>query len=169
MAPALKSQLLTPPASSTLPPPYLPPLELICRILGIRAIPSEGTSMVSVDAEGLRWLISTLVEKQCIDESWYQENNPDVAGAIMAKDIASCRDHFIRTGYFEGRLPAPLAYDEAWYLGRYPDVATAVRNGDIPDGKTHYLQSGWREGRAGIPEHATIAEHLLASIKPNRR
>ena len=169
MAPPLKSQPHTQLGSSTPTPPYLPPLELICRILGIRAIPSEGTSMVSVDAEGLRWLISTLVDKQCIDESWYQENNPDVAGAIMAKDIASCRDHFIRTGYFEGRLPAPLAYDEAWYLGRYPDVATAVRNGDIPDGKTHYLQSGWREGRAGIPEHATIAEHLLASIKSNRR
>jgi hypothetical protein len=168
MAPSLKSPPHTQPASNPLPPPYLPPLELICRILGVRAIPGEGTSMLTVDAAGLRWLVSAIIEQQPVDESWYQETNPDVAGAIMAKDIASGREHFIRTGYFEGRLPGPLTCDESWYLRQNPDVATAVRKGEILDGKTHFSETGWREGRAGVPEHEIIAKQLLDSVRTNR-
>lgn len=167
----MNAPLMRPPQTTTkthISPAYLPPANLLYRILGVQTIPGESAAIMSIDARGLRWLITTMLENIDVDESWYLENNPDVAAAIMAGEVVSCREHFIRAGYFEGRLPGPPPCDEAWYLSQNTDVAAAVRNGDIPNGKTHFVDTGWREGRAGIPEHQTIANHLLTSIGTNR-
>lgn len=99
-----------------------------------------------------------LLQSVHVDEAWYKETYLDVAEAVMAGDVASCREHFIRAGYFEGRLPSEPPFDEEWYLRRYPDLAEALRQGVLVSPKAHFIESGQREGRAGIPEHEVGAQ-----------
>ncbi len=57
------------------------------------------------------------------------------------------RDHFVHNGYFEGRLPFPIAVDERWYLTENPEVAEYIRAGRLTSGQQHFAQDGYREGR----------------------
>ena len=51
------------------------------------------------------------------DDQWYSGTYPDVEGARLAGDVKSLREHFISSGYLEGRLPIELPFDPQWYLG----------------------------------------------------
>ena len=70
--------------------------------------------------------------------------HPDVAEAIADGEIKSPKEHFIDSGYFEGRLPCPLKVDEAWYLERYPDIAEGIERGEMDRlwKMIFYLESG---------------------------
>jgi len=61
--------------------------------------------------------------------------------------IKSARNHFIHSGYFEGRLPSAPEFDEAWYLAQYPDVAEGITKGEIASARQHFLEHGHEEGR----------------------
>jgi hypothetical protein len=92
-------------------------------------------------------LIRTLLAGADIDETWYLKTNPDVARAIRAGGLKSAKDHYIKAGYFENRLPRPAKVDEAWYLAEYPDVAEALRSGAVASASSHFEQAGFMEGR----------------------
>jgi hypothetical protein len=82
-----------------------------------------------------------------IDEQWYLRTYEDIADATRAGSVRSARQHFIDDGYFEGRLPFPIAVDERWYLSANPDVADSIRKGEVPSAQEHFNQDGYREGR----------------------
>jgi hypothetical protein len=92
-------------------------------------------------------IIRLLLRGVAVDEAWYLTEYPDIAEAVAAGEVKSARHHFIDSGYFEGRLPAPLEIDEAWYLGEYPDVAEGIERGEIQSARQHYLEHGYEEGR----------------------
>src|SRR4051812_8296500 len=71
-------------------------------------------------------ILKILLRSVAVDEAWYLSQYPDIAEAVAGGELKSARQHFIDTGYFEGRLPGPLKVDEAWYLSEYPDVAEGI-------------------------------------------
>ena len=81
-----------------------------------------------------------------VDDVWYLSQYPDVKAQIPGH-FRSARDHFIRNGYQEGRVPIKPMFDEAWYLTTYPDVAEAVRSGRMKSGYDHFIENGYGEGR----------------------
>jgi hypothetical protein len=92
-------------------------------------------------------LLHALLTAVKVDETWYLASYPDVAAAVKAGGLKSARDHYIRSGYFENRLPGPIRVDEGWYMGEYPDVSTAIKSGAFKNGQQHFERSGFKEGR----------------------
>ncbi len=92
-------------------------------------------------------VIKPLLLSVDVDEDWYREQYPDVAKAVDAGLFSSARQHFIDSGYFEGRLPAPLTIDEIWYASQYPDVVDGVMNGKFSSLAQHFREHGYQEGR----------------------
>jgi len=107
--------------------------------------------LIQVSEQRLQELIRTLLPMVEVNERWYRENNPDVDEAIGAGEMASARDHYIASGYFEDRLPRPIRVDEAWYLNEYPDVRDAIRVGTFASAFQHFMVSGYKEGRMPQP------------------
>jgi hypothetical protein len=81
------------------------------------------------------------------DETWYLEQNPDVRESVQSGRLRSARDHFVMQGYFEGRLPHPIAVDEKYYSNANPDVREALDRGAINSLKQHFMETGRFEGR----------------------
>lgn len=75
-----------------------------------------------------------------LDQSWYLEQNPDVAEAEIDPLV-----HYLSTGATEGRDPNPL-FDTSWYLQQNPDVGEVGTNPVV-----HYLNAGAAEGRDPNP------------------
>jgi hypothetical protein len=130
---------------------YLPPFAEICRHLGLEP-DDTSRKYLTIPTQFLRFLISELLKHVPVDEDFYRKRYPDVAEAVAKGKLPSCRDHFVYTGYYEGRVPAPEAVDEAWYLSAYPDVAEAVRKGRVGSASEHYLETGQFEGRSASAE-----------------
>jgi hypothetical protein len=92
-------------------------------------------------------IVRSLIRAAEFDADWYKSEYPDIAEAVAAGEIKSAKDHFIDSGYFEGRLPSALKVDEAYYLERYPDIAEAIARGDSESAEQHFLTHGYWEGR----------------------
>lgn len=80
------------------------------------------------------------IAEPLIDVDWYLSAYPDVHTAGV-----SALQHYMSTGWAEGRLPNAL-FDTDWYLAGNPDVELAGVNPLI-----HYAVTGWREGRLPHP------------------
>ena len=128
---------------------YLPPFDVIKRSIEISA--SKGQVTATASYENLLEMIKCLLSIVDVDEGWYLDQYPDVAQAIDQGKTVSGRQHFIDSGYFEGRLPYLISINEKWYLKNYPDVAASVRGGSEPSGQAHFIQGGYREGRLPYP------------------
>lgn len=86
------------------------------------------------------------------DETFYLEQNPDVANAVARGDFRSGEEHFLLFGQAEGRLGvrpqvSTIDFDEAFYLQQNPDVANAVARGAFRSGEEHFILFGQVEGR----------------------
>jgi hypothetical protein len=92
-------------------------------------------------------LLYALLTGVSVDETWYLGTYPDVADAVKAGKMKSAREHYIRAGYFENRLPGPIRVDERWYTNEYPDVSAAIKSGAFMSGQQHFERSGFKEGR----------------------
>ena len=78
-----------------------------------------------------------------VEDNWYAENNPDAEGARLAGDIKSLREHFLMSGYFEGRLPAELPFDPLWYRKHYLDITQSFPASDPGNMRPeHFLSKG---------------------------
>ncbi len=84
------------------------------------------------------------------DEAFYVATNADVADAIRAGWLTSGRDHFVRSGFKEGR--APFDIDKAWYAAQYPLAATEVLHGNYHDFVHHFVAVGKARGYRPTPE-----------------
>jgi hypothetical protein len=144
---------------------YLPPCSLLLEGLGVTEADLTGSGTVPVSRKFLRVLISELACRPRVDEHWYAETYPDVEGARLAGDIKSLREHFIVSGYIEGRLPAPLPFDPRFYCKHYRDIADAFPSADADTLRRHFLSSGYFEGRAGTAEMLAGVERWQALTK----
>jgi hypothetical protein len=104
---------------------------------------------VQVKASFIKLLIEEVVSRIYFDDDYYYRNNPDVAEALRTGKVTSLQEHFIHTGYFEGRRPSPLYVDSAWYVSNYPDIAEALARGEVASATRHFEDRGLQEGRAG--------------------
>ncbi len=103
-----------------------------------------------------REILRLLLAEVVVDEDWYRDNNQDVDEAIRSGALRSAREHYITAGYFENRLPRPIAVDEPWYLDEYPDVAAAIRQGVFTSATQHFHRDGFREGRRPSAEFSLL-------------
>lgn len=92
-------------------------------------------------------LLRLLIARVEVDEKWYLATYSDVAAAVKNGQLKSAHDHYVRAGYFENRLPGPIAVDEEWYTEEYPDVLAAIRAGAWKNGQQHFERNGFKEGR----------------------
>lgn len=92
-------------------------------------------------------LLHALLNGVSVDEKWYLATYPDVAAAVRTGAMKSAREHYIRAGYFENRLPGPIRVDESWYTAEYPDVSAAIKSGAFKSGQQHFERNGFKEGR----------------------
>jgi hypothetical protein len=107
----------------------------------------KGKLTVSARYEDFLAMVRAMLAVIDVDEAWYLEQYPDVVAGIAKGTVSSARDHFMHNGYFEGRLPFPIAVDERWYLTENPEVAEYIRAGRLTSGQQHFDQDGYREGR----------------------
>ena len=92
------------------------------------------------------------------NEDDYLERYADVRELVRSKKGTTALDHFVTSGFFEGRLANCVPVAEEWYRKRNPDVWQAIKKGQFKDAKEHYLISGANEGRAPSPELESAAE-----------
>jgi len=124
---------------------YVPPFDLIRRSVEISTV--KGELRVNVSYEDFIRLLKMLVAGIEVDEEWYLRTYDDIAQAVTEGTISSAKQHFVDDGYFEGRMPFPVAVDERWYMQQNPDVAESVRRGIIESAQAHFQEDGYREGR----------------------
>lgn len=94
------------------------------------------------------------VIKDEFDAGFYLNTYPDVAGAGH-----DALDHFLTTGWREGRDPSPR-FSVRDYLETYPDIAAAGVNPFV-----HYVRAGRAEGR--IPRNQLgFRYQVLSELRP---
>lgn len=108
---------------------------------------AAGGHYVELPETKLMELLRLVLARVEVDEAWYLASYADVAAAVKSGELASAREHYIRAGYFENRLPRQIEVDEGWYRAEYPDVQAAIRAGAFSNGQQHFESSGFREGR----------------------
>jgi hypothetical protein len=111
----------------------------------------RGELRVSLSYDDFVRILRMLISGVQVDEKWYLATHEDIAKAVGSGAVASAKQHFIDDGYFEGRLPFPIAVNERWYLEQYPDVAESVRKGLVGSAQQHFSEDGYREGRLPFP------------------
>ena len=112
---------------------------------------SASSDYVAVDEFFFNELLRPLVNRIHLDEQWYLKKYPDVKLAIAKKVVKSAKDHFVRFGYFEHRLPYYIEVQEDWYLEQYPDIKSGIGQREFKSGQEHFEASGFREGRIPHP------------------
>jgi hypothetical protein len=135
---------------------FVPPFDSILQrltagVTDVGAMDDGGGEAVIVPKKFLRFLLRCLLDHIDFDEVQYRACNPDVEAAIRQETFANGREHFINTGYFEGRTGG-TAVLETWYLARNPDVAAAKQTGKVASGEMQYRLAGAREWREPNPE-----------------
>lgn len=128
---------------------YVPPFSSLNENLVFSS--DDGTPSVKMTYEDFEKLLRKLLHAVEIDEEWYRGNYPDVDQAIRDGVVKTAREHFVTSGYFEGRLPCELEVDEEWYFKAYPDIAEAAKAGEVASAKQHFLAFGYAEGRLPAP------------------
>jgi len=104
-------------------------------------------SFIQVREAKLHDLLRSILPSVEVDEVWYRRRYGDVDEAIRLGHVATARDHYVSTGYFEGRFPRPFVVDERWYVTTYPDVAMAIGTGKLKKAQDHFEAEGYKEGR----------------------
>ena len=150
---------------------YVPHIDLLLAAMRIGRDRLEGDSKIAVDAGMLRALIQLAVGQQPFSEAFYRATYPDIAEAHAAGTVPDLHQHFVTTGFFEGRAGALPEMHDAYYMATYPDVAQALRRGEVASPTEHYVRSGAAEGR--VPNAAVRAEIegwiALLGLSPERR
>jgi len=115
------------------------------------SITAEGNTHFLVERNFLIALMAQKVAGIRFDEVWYLSKYPDVRDAVKRGTIGSGHEHYLRFGYYEGRMPVTIVVNEKWYLDSYPDVAEAIRRGVYKSAQAHFDAAGFREGRLPYP------------------
>ncbi len=123
---------------------YLIPYARLRKLFGFQC---DDDQSVVLSSDQLTQVTRMLLRAVHVDEEWYGRQYPDVKEAIAKGVFRSAKHHFIESGYFEGRRPAPVAVDEQWYARAYPDVGESVEFGELGSCQEHFDRYGESEGR----------------------
>lgn len=107
----------------------------------------QGHSELIVSRHGLTQLLLSALQQVDVDEGWYLETYPDVRQAIDDGSFPDALTHYRTFGYFEGRLPALIAFNPLRYLDRNPDLEQPLGGKGSDAILEHFLRHGYREGR----------------------
>ncbi len=140
-----------PDKSPVTPAPYLPPPQILKKLL--RRQKENGAETVTMSLNTYYRLLEAAM-KGLFDEAAYLARFPDVAAAIKSGIIPSALRHYVTNGYLEGRAALSFEVDDVWYRQTYPDVADAIRRGKVRDSKHHFEDFGFFEGR--VPSRACL-------------
>ena len=124
------------------------PVTRLFQLLGIEDIDFDSATL-SVSTAGLKRILEEFARNQPFDPEFYAESYPDIEAARLAGQVTNLHDHFVKTGFFEGRLPCEPPFDPVWYATYYPDLAAAIPTHDVAALRNHFLSAGLKEGRAG--------------------
>ena len=138
-----------------------PAIKRLMPSLDIAGGTPESTATCSLD--DLRRLLALALAEVNVDEVWYLAQYPDVREGVESGRSGSATDHFLNSGYLEGRLPEDPAVDEEWYKAANADVAAAIRQGKYRNAKAHYIESGYAEGRQPQPSARAYLARLAAA------
>ncbi len=130
-----------------MPPAYLPHIDLLLQSLRISRDRLNSRSKVAIDTRLLRTLLQSLVRQMPFDPHFYLAENADIATAHKSGQIVDLHQHYVESGFFEGRQGAAIVVDETYYAETYPDIGEAIRRGDVASAAEHYTRSGAAEGR----------------------
>ncbi len=97
------------------------------------------------------FLLKIAVSASDYDEAHYVKSNPDIQTAIAKGVLKSGREHYINTGFKEGRQGSVSVVDEKWYRDTYKDVDQAIKDGKVASASAHHKARGWKENRAANP------------------
>lgn len=150
-------------------PTYVPHIDLLLQALRINRERLNSKSKIAVDAKLLKAVLQAVVARAPFSEEFYKTTYPDIAGAHAAGTIPDLHQHFVESGYFEGRFGAPPAVDEAFYTSFYKDVGQAVLRGDVESGLEHYLRSGSAEGRLPSEESRPEIDAWMSVLRDDSR
>jgi len=110
-------------------------------------MPDHDPALLVIEKGFAAELLAPVISTIFVDEKWYRERNPDIVEALNSGQFKSAKDHYVRHGFFEHRLPYPITVTEDWYLAQYPDVRAAVQREDFRSAQHHFELAGYREGR----------------------
>jgi hypothetical protein len=127
---------------------YFPNFAQLSSMLRIKPESLDSKRKIAISADLLKELIVRCLAHLEFDEHWYVSKYPDVKEAWEKGQIKDLREHFLTSGYFEGRFPNELAVDEKWYLDKYEDVRDAIASGKAASAAQHYFKNGQFEGRS---------------------
>jgi hypothetical protein len=138
-----------------MPNHYAIPFEQIRKFFEIRTL--DGQVCACVPYADFLKVLRLIAATVPVDQQWYLERYADLREALQAGAIASGTDHFVDSGYMEGRLPADIGVDERWYLQQYPDVADDIANGVVASARDHFINNGYKEGRLPHADAVSIS------------
>jgi hypothetical protein len=130
---------------------YFPSFNVIAKVPGTAL--SEHT--VTLPRVVMEALLRRVFAGKSFDAKWYLATYPDVREAIASKVVDDAVSHFVRFGYYEGRLPAAADVDVAWYESQYQDVAAAIKAKKVSDARQHFMRDGHKEARSPNAAAAT--------------
>jgi hypothetical protein len=117
-------------------------------------IPSASQPYLAVDQHFFFDHFAQILRRISFDETWYLTKYRDIRDAIEKGSVVDARQHYVRFGYYEHRLPYKIDVDAVWYLETYPDVKVAVERRHYTSGQAHFETAGFREGRLPYPNFA---------------
>jgi hypothetical protein len=125
----------------------IPPYNAFSKLIA-KVDDANGQEFVQIPKDLFRLILREAARTLPFDEAYYLSENSDLAAAKDADPKFEPHEHFIRSGYIEGRKPAVFEIDKRWYLRTYPDVAAAVEQGLPASASEHFNRTGWPELRA---------------------
>jgi len=113
----------------------------------------EKSDKIELSREGFKLLLEGYVRSQSddFDSSWYLKRYPDIAKSIADRVIPSAKEHYVKYGYVEGRLPGFKGADVEKYISMYPDIGNKLvslgRSKRRDAAAQHFVEFGYKEGR----------------------
>ena len=147
------------------PSQYVPHIDLLLQTLRINRERLNSRSKIAIDTKLLRGLLQALAASVPFSEEFYLEKYPDIAEAHSVGKVPNLHEHFVQSGFFEGRFGAPPEVDEGFYTNLYKDVGQAALRGDIRSGAEHYLRTGAAEGRVPNPALRSVIDNWMALLR----
>jgi hypothetical protein len=111
------------------------------------AVPTRSALKVSFNRADLASMIRAAVTCVPVDEAFYLAAYKDVAAAIELGRYRSAREHYVKSGYLENRIPYEFDLDADWYVNVYKDIAAAAAANPSFDARQHFHFKGYKEGR----------------------
>jgi hypothetical protein len=109
-------------------------------------VPTRSALKVRFNRVDLASMIRAAIACVPVDEAFYLAAYKDVAAAVELGQYRSARDHYVKSGYLENRIPYDLDLDADWYVNVYKDIAAAAANPSF-DARRHFHFKGYKEGR----------------------